>query len=229
MPVNIITQAQREKYGRYVKAPASEDMAYFHLTEDDHSLISAKRGNHNRIGFALQLTTIRFLGTFLEDPLDVPPNVLSFICGQLEIFDLKNIDTYRFGESRWDHAGEIKKYYGYHDFTETQLNRSEGRHRLAREVFHGKRGEFRQRYRIGQEDQLGALGLVVNVIALWNTIYMDAIINQLKKEGLLINEDDVARLCPLGSEHINVLGRYSFAIPEAVAKGEMRPLHNNSE
>lgn len=30
----------------------------------------------------------------------------------------------------------------------------------------------RQRYREGQEDQLGALGLVVNVIVLWNTLYM---------------------------------------------------------
>ncbi len=38
-----------------------------------------------------------------------------------------------------------------------QLNRNEGRHRLARTVFHGKRGELTQRYREGQEDQLGAL------------------------------------------------------------------------
>jgi TnpA family transposase len=45
-----------------------------------------------------------------------------------------------------------------------QLNRSEGRHSLARAVFHGKRNELRQRYREGQEDQLGALGLVLNVI-----------------------------------------------------------------
>lgn len=48
-----------------------------------------------------------------------------------------------------------------------QLNRGEGRHDLAREVFHGRRGELRQRYREGQEDQLGALGLVVNVLILW--------------------------------------------------------------
>jgi TnpA family transposase len=39
-------------------------------------------------------------------------------------------------------------------------------YRLARAVFHGKRGELRQRYREGQEDQLGALGLVVNIIVL---------------------------------------------------------------
>src|SRR6266446_1917041 len=33
--------------------------------------------------------------------------------------------------------------------TLTQLNRGEGRHRLGRAVFHGKRGELRQRYREG--------------------------------------------------------------------------------
>ena len=56
--------------------------------------------------------------------------------------------------------------------TLTQLNRGEDRHKLARAVFHGKRGELRQRYREGQEDQLGALGLVVNIIILWNTLYI---------------------------------------------------------
>jgi TnpA family transposase len=45
----------------------------------------------------------------------------------------------------------------------TQLNRGEGRHRLARRIFYGQRGEVRQRYREGQEDQLGALGLEMNV------------------------------------------------------------------
>lgn len=48
-----------------------------------------------------------------------------------------------------------------------QLNRGEGRHGVARNLFHGQRGELRQRYRQGQEDQLGALGLVVNIVALW--------------------------------------------------------------
>lgn len=40
-----------------------------------------------------------------------------------------------------------------------QLNRGEGRHAVARNVFHGKRGELRQAYREGQEDQPGASGL----------------------------------------------------------------------
>lgn len=110
--------------------------------------------------------------------------------------------------------------------TLTQLNRGEARHSLARVVFHGKRGELRQRYREGQEDQLGALGLVVNMIVLWNTIYMSAALEQLRKEGFLIQNEDVARLSPLIHDHINMLGRYSFAMPETVARGELRPLRN---
>lgn len=105
-----------------------------------------------------------------------------------------------------------------------QLNRHEGRHALARDVFHGRRGELRQRYREGQEDQLGVLGLVVNVIVLWNTLYMDAAVNHLRAGGAVISTDDLARLSPLGHEHINFLGRYTFALAEQVARGQLRPL-----
>jgi hypothetical protein len=64
-------------------------------------------------------------------------------------------------------------------------------------TFHGKRGELRQRYREGQEDQLGALGLV-NAVILWNTIYMDAALAELRAEGFDVRDEDVARLSPLG-------------------------------
>jgi GNAT superfamily N-acetyltransferase len=73
-------------------------------------------------------------------------------------------------------------------------NRGEGRHALARAVFHGKRGELRQRYQEGQEDQLGALGLVVNMIVLWNTIYIEAVLDQLRKEGWPVKDEDIAHL-----------------------------------
>jgi Tn3 transposase DDE domain len=68
------------------------------------------------------------------------------------------------------------------------------------------------------------LGLVVNVIALWNTIYMDAALEQLRSEGYSLKPEDVARLSPLMFDHINFLGRYAFALPESVAQGKLRPL-----
>ena len=109
----------------------------------------------------------------------------------------------------------------------TQLNRQEGRHAVARVTFHGQRGELRQRYREGQEDQLGALGLVVNMIILWNTIYLDRALEHLREQGLRIEPEDEGRLSPLQHGHINVLGRYQFALPEAVMRGEYRPLREH--
>jgi hypothetical protein len=111
----------------------------------------------------------------------------------------------------------------------TQLNRGEDRHRLGRAVFHGKRGELRQRYREGQEDQLGNIGLVVNIIVLWNTLYIDAALQQLRAEGFPVQPEDVARLSPLVYEHINLLGRYAFSVPEAVQRGELRPLRSSAD
>jgi hypothetical protein len=64
-----------------------------------------------------------------------------------------------------------------------QLSLGEGRHSLGRVVVHAKRGELYQRYREGQEDQLSALSLVVNMIVLWNTLYIDTALDQLRAEG----------------------------------------------
>ncbi len=106
---------------------------------------------------------------------------------------------------------------------------AEGRHRLARSLFHGKRGELRQRYREGQEDQLGALGLVVNTVVLWNTRYMQAALGQLRAQGEPVRREDMARLWPVGHKHINVLGRYHFDLDEQGAQFALRPLRTISE
>ena len=112
----------------------------------------------------------------------------------------------------------------------TQLNRGEGRHSVARVICHGQRGEIRKRYREGQEDQLGALGLVTNAVVLWNTIYMDAARNYLeKKNSIVIKEEDEARLSPLQHGHINALGVYSFTLSDKVMKGHLRPFNQLSE
>jgi hypothetical protein len=100
---------------------------------------------------------------------------------------------------------------------------------LAREVFYGRRGELRQRYREGQEDQLNALGLVLNVLVLWNTWYMDQALGYLRTSGRTIPDADLARLWPLSSSHFNMVGRYSFAVPEMITRGAFRPLAQGTE
>ncbi len=62
----------------------------------------------------------------------------------------------------------------------TLLNRGEGRHTVVRVIFHGQRGELRQHYRERQEDQLGALELVLNAVILWNTTYTQDALEALR-------------------------------------------------
>ena len=116
----------------------------------------------------------------------------------------------------------------YRRRTLTQLNHHENRHRLSRHVYHGKRGEVRKHYREGQEEQLGVLGLVVNAIVLWNTIYMHEALDQLRTEGLTVKDEDTARLLPHRYRNVNVLGRYSFDLPAEIANGALRALRDPS-
>ncbi|MFF8996011.1 Tn3 family transposase [Streptomyces sp. NPDC014983] len=106
-----------------------------------------------------------------------------------------------------------------------QLTVQESRHKLARDVCHGKRGTIHQAYRDGMEDQLGALGLVLNAIVLWTTKYIDAAIAQLRANGHEIRDEDIARLSPLKHRNLNLLGRYSFTA-SVPAAGALRPLRD---
>ena len=106
----------------------------------------------------------------------------------------------------------------------TQLNRGEGRWEVARTIYFGRRGELRKRYKEGQEDQLGALGLVLNAAVLWQTIYMDRAVVLIENRGESIKAEDKARLSPLAHKNFNVLGSYAFRLPESVARGEFRDL-----
>ena len=74
MPVSFLSPAQRDSYGQYLGDPSTQELArYFHLDDSDHTQIVEKRGDANRLGFALQLTTVRFAGRS-ETPLTAVAN-----------------------------------------------------------------------------------------------------------------------------------------------------------
>lgn len=104
-------------------------------------------------------------------------------------------------------------------------NLQEGRHALAAKIFHGKKGELYQRYHKGTEDQLGALGLILNCVVLWNTRYINAALEALRAAGYPVPDDDVAWLSPFVREHINVIGKYNFALPD-LGEGGIRQLRD---
>jgi hypothetical protein len=74
-------------YGRFGALSRAERDRFFYLDDADRKLIAARRRDYNRLGFALQLVTVRYLGMLLPDPLDVPAELIEYLAEQLEIDD----------------------------------------------------------------------------------------------------------------------------------------------
>jgi hypothetical protein len=65
--------------------------------------------------------TVRWLGTFLEEPLDVPGAVLDFVAGQLGVADPSLVKRYtERTKTRFDHQWEIRRAYGLREFVEIE-------------------------------------------------------------------------------------------------------------
>ena len=105
-----------------------------------------------------------------------------------------------------------------------QTNLTEGRHDLGRTIFHGRRGDVYRQYKAGMEDQLSALGLVLNFVVLWNTVYFDRVLTALREQSYPVSDDDAMRLSPFVRAHIGIDGHYSFHLPDL--GGTHRPLRD---
>ena len=74
-----------------------------------------------KAGFALQLVTVRWLGTFLENPLDVSSEVLEFVAAQLEVADPSKVKRYtERAKTRFEHQWEIRQACGLREFAEAK-------------------------------------------------------------------------------------------------------------
>jgi TnpA family transposase len=161
----------------------------------------------------------------------------SLVTGKVRAYDLIRMMS---ADGRTTGLGEAFAHYGrifktlhvlqfLHDETyrrtiNTQLNMTESRHALARRIFFGNLGELRQKYMAGMEDQWGALGLGLNCVTWWNTLYIDAAVKELEAGGMSGSAEIRARLSPLQFDHINFNGRYPIARPDLT--GALRPLRD---
>ncbi|MFF4621836.1 Tn3 family transposase [Nonomuraea jabiensis] len=112
------------------------------------------------------------------------------------------------------HLLQVLHVEDYRRMIGAQLNVGESRHTLARRVFFGNLGRLVRGYERGMEDQVGALGLGINTIVWWNSLYIDAAVKRLEAGGLGIGPETRARLSPLLFEHINFHGFYPFNRPK---------------
>ncbi|PFW76283.1 DDE transposase [Bacillus sp. AFS075960] len=103
------------------------------------------------------------------------------------------------------------------------LNKGEAMNSLARAIFFGKHGEFRERALQDQLQRASALSILINAIIIWNTVYLSKAVEKLKST-YGFNEELLKHISPLGWEHINFLGEYRFDTKDTTTLEALRPL-----
>ncbi|WP_331728433.1 DUF4158 domain-containing protein (plasmid) [Streptomyces atratus] len=123
MPVEFLSDDQAASYGKFNEEPTRPELErFFYLDDEDRKLIAKRRGDHNRLGFALQMCTVRFIGRCLpDDPLDVPWVVIEHIAEQLGIEDVSCVKAYTERKpTAYEHAWEIRDAYEYHEYDDPE-------------------------------------------------------------------------------------------------------------
>jgi TnpA family transposase len=103
------------------------------------------------------------------------------------------------------------------------LNKGESRHKLARAVFFNRLGEVRDRAFEDQQNRASGLNLVMQAITVWNTVYIDRAVQELRKHRK-IDDALLAHTSPLGWGHIILTGDYDWGEDKQLKPGEFRAL-----
>ena len=126
----------------------------------------------------------------------------------------------------------VLRYLGNEDYRrriQRQLNKGESLHALRRFLFVANEGHIRKHYLEEQLVQTTCLTLVTNAVIVWNTVYMQEAVDQIRREGFLVDDADLQYISPARFEHINAYGTYSFPVREEFNRQTLRPLRNPSQ
>jgi hypothetical protein len=83
--VGYANEAERRRLERFPDRIAVEDLrACFALSDSDRVLIFEQRGPENRLGLAVSLCALRFLGFMPDDIASIPDEALGFVAGQVD-------------------------------------------------------------------------------------------------------------------------------------------------
>lgn len=92
-----------------------------------------------------------------------------------------------------------------------QLNLGEQRHAVAKHVFFANRGEFRSGDLNEIMNKATCLSILSNAILVWNTVRIASIVKNLRQNGHVIHDADLAKISPMMYKHVIVNGNYDFS------------------
>ncbi len=104
------------------------------------------------------------------------------------------------------------------------LNKGEARNALCRAIFFNRLGEIRDRNFEHQQHRASGLNLASAAFSYWNTVYTDRAVTALDTPDNPIDPILFGFLSPLGWEHVNLTGDYTWKTTRKSHGGKFRPL-----
>lgn len=83
MPGQFLSQVERERLQSFPsEITANEIITFFTLSDKDLTLVKKRSGDHNLLGFALQLGTLRYLSFIPDNFPQLPSVVVEYVAQQ---------------------------------------------------------------------------------------------------------------------------------------------------
>src|SRR5512135_2166418 len=114
MPGQLFTDAERRRLGGFPAQLSHEDQVTFYtLTTADRALVNQYADETSRLGFALQLGTLRHLGFCPDDLGAAPSEVVRFLADQVKVAPGALSAYGRRAQTRTDHFLAVQDHLGY--------------------------------------------------------------------------------------------------------------------
>jgi hypothetical protein len=122
VPIGFLTDAERERLDSFPAQVTRGDLlTYFTLSRADCRQIPRTTSAANRLGFALQLGALRYLGFSPDDLSTAPEAVVAFVAKQLDVAPTELQRYGQRGQTRTEHLRQIRHYLGFRKATACDL------------------------------------------------------------------------------------------------------------
>jgi hypothetical protein len=117
MPGTFLTTAERERLSRFPASVSPPDlMTYFALSDHDHAFLDPYRSDSTRLGVALQLCSMRYLGFCPVQISTAPHEVIRYLAAQLHV-PSETLGAYgNRAKTRQGHVQDVLAYLGLRRF-----------------------------------------------------------------------------------------------------------------
>jgi hypothetical protein len=114
LPISFLTPAERERLSRFPGQLPDDDLfVFFRLSDDDHRVINHQREDSTRLGFALQLCALCYLGFAPDDLSTAPWEAVVYVARQLHV-PPEAIETYGHRiKTRTTHLQLVQAHLGF--------------------------------------------------------------------------------------------------------------------